>query len=187
MRWAGANLMRLDVTRRSAPEWAIERHVRVAREIGCRGLETRMVSGKLLRPDLPLSERRRIADLVAAAGLEICVVSSDCRFVKPTAIARSREIDRWTGFINLAQEWGASIVRVFGGRYDYTVPPSEADSWVEEGLCAMCAMPETDGIRVALETHDDFNSRVRGGRILRSAGTTGCRGRVRYGPSSCSG
>jgi len=105
---------------------------------------------------------------VAAAGLEICVVGSDCKFVKPTAIARSREIDRWTGFINLAQEWDAFTVRVFGGRYEYTVPLSEADSWVEEGLCAMCAMPETDGICVALETHDDFNSRVRVGRIFRS-------------------
>ncbi len=160
--------MRLAVTTYSAPSWTIDEHARVAREIGCDGLEIRMLAGQPLTPDLPAAERRRIAEVVADAGLEICVVGSDCRFAQPEARHRSREVDRAAGFIELAGEWGAPVVRVFGGREGAAAPQTEADGWVAEGLRA-AAQAAPRGIRVALETHDIFCSAVRVGGVVRTA------------------
>lgn len=160
--------VRLAVTTYSAPKWTIDEHARVAREIGCDGLEIRMLAGQPLTPDLPAAERRRIAEVVANAGLEICVVGSDCRLAQP-ATPRASEVDRASGFIELAREWGAPVVRVFGGAQSADAPAAEADAWVAEGLRAAAAHAAPHGVRVALETHDVFNSAVRVGGIVRAA------------------
>lgn len=164
----GTPHMRLAVTTYSAPAWTIDEHARVAREIGCHGLEIRMLAGQPLTPDLPAAERRRIADVVADAGLEICVVGSDCRLAQPGEL-RASEVDRAAGFIELAREWGAPVVRVFGGAQSADAPQAEADAWVAEGLRAAAEHAAPHGIHVALETHDVFNSAVRVGGIVRAA------------------
>ena len=46
---------------------------------------------------------------------------------------------------------------------------TEADAWVVEGLRAAAVYAEPHGVRVALETHDVFNSAVRVGGIVRAA------------------
>ncbi len=160
--------MRLAFTTYSAPAMTIEQYARLARETGCEALEIRMLAGEPLPPDLLPAERRRIADVVSAAGLGICVVGSDCRFALPTAEERSRQIDRAKGFIELAQDWGTSLVRVFGGRYDQAIPTDEANAWVIEGLGAAAAAAEQSGVRLALETHDHFNTAARVGRVVRT-------------------
>ncbi len=164
----GISPVRLAVTTYSAPSWTIDEHARVAREIGCDGLEIRMLAGQPLAPDLPSAERRRIAEVVAEAGLEICVVGTDCRLAQP-ARERAREVNRAAGFIELAREWGAPVVRVFGGAQSAEAPPAAADAWVADGLHAAAEHAAPHGIRVALETHDVFNSALRVGGIVRAA------------------
>ncbi len=160
--------VQLAVTTYSAPQWTIDEHARAAREIGCHGLEIRMLGGQPLTPDIAAGERRRIAEVVADNGLEICVVGSDCRLAQP-ATPRASEVERAAGFIELAREWGAPVVRVFGGAQSADAPPAEADAWVVEGLRAAAAYAEPHDVRVALETHDVFNSAVRVGGIVRAA------------------
>ncbi len=164
----GDRLVRFAFTTYSAPDLTIEEHARVAREIGCEALEIRMLAGQPLPPDVPPAERRRIADVVSAAGLSICVVGSDCRFAQPTKEERSREVDRAQGFIELARDWNTPLVRVFGGRYDQSIPDGEANGWVIEGLGAAAKIAEQYGVRLALETHDYFNSAARVGSVVRA-------------------
>jgi len=90
--------VRLAVTTYSASQWTIDEHARVAREIGCHGLEIRMLAGQPLTPDLPAAERRRIAEVAADSGLEICVVGSDCRLAQPET-QRASEVARAAGVV----------------------------------------------------------------------------------------
>lgn len=162
--------MHLAFTTYSAPELTIEEHVRLACEIGCEALEIRMLAGEPLPSDLLASERQRIRDVVGDAGLRICVVGSDCRFARSEPSDRAREVDRALGFVDLARDWEAGLVRVFGGRYDQTVPADEANGWVIQGLGAAAKAAQHTGVRLALETHDDFNSAARVGDVVRAIG-----------------
>ena len=161
--------MRITYTTYSAPAWSIEEHIRVAKQMGCEGLEFRMLDDQPVEPNMPQDERRRIADLCAQAGLEICVVGSDCRFAIVDPAERREQVERATRFVELADEWGAPIVRVFGGRHSADLPADEVNRWVAEAVREVAAAADQYGIQVALETHDDFRAGARVARVLQAA------------------
>ncbi|MBM4436855.1 MAG: sugar phosphate isomerase/epimerase [Actinobacteria bacterium] len=140
---------------------------------GCQGLELRTLAGTPVTPDLSAAERRRIQELCAEAGIEICVVGSDCKLANPNQMARRAEIARAAGFVDLADGWGAAVVRVFGGRFEQSPPEPAVDDLLAAALREVAQQADEYGIQIALETHDAFSSGVRVGRILEKAAHPG--------------
>lgn len=158
--------MRVSFTTYSAPTWSLDRHIAVATETGCDGLELRNLDGQPIDPAMPEDRRSEIADAAAEAGLEICVVGSGSRFAFPSADERRREVERAIAFVELAHAWAAPIVRVFGGSYDPGPSDDEVNGWVAEALREVAVAADTFGIRLALETHDAFSTGQRVRRVL---------------------
>ena len=165
--------MRVTYTTYSAPAWSIERHIALASEMGCEGLELRNLDGQPIDPAMPEDRRSEIFDAVADAGLEICVVGSSSRFAFPSADERRREVERAVAFVELADTWDAPIVRVFGGSYDPGPSDDEVNGWVAEALREVAVAADVYGIRIALETHDAFATGQRARRVLDLADHTG--------------
>ena len=165
--------MRVSYTTYSAPAWSLERHIAVATETGCHGLELRNLDGQPIDPAMPEDRRTAIFDAIVDAGLEICVVGSGCRFARPSADDRRRAVEHAVAFVELADAWDAPIVRVFGGSYDPGPADDEVNGWVAEALRQVATAADVYGIRIALETHDAFATGQRVRRVLDLADHTG--------------
>ena len=165
--------MRVAYTTYSAPTWSIERNIAVAREIGCDALELRNLDGQSIDPAMPEERRNTILDMVIDAGLEICVVGSDCRFAMPSADDRRHAVERAVAFVELADAWDTPILRVFGGSYDPGPSDDEVNGWVAEALREVAVAADVYGIRIAVETHDHFSTGRRVRRVLDLADHTG--------------
>ncbi len=165
--------MRVSYTTYSAPAWSLERHVAVATELGCEGLELRNLDGQPIDPAMPEDRRAAIFEAVANAGLEICVVGSGARFALPAAADRRAAVQQAIAFVELADAWDAPIVRVFGGAYDPGPSDDEVNGWVAEALREVAVAADPYGIRLALETHDAFSTGQRVRRVLDLADHTG--------------
>ena len=165
--------MRVTYTTYSAPAWSLERHVTVATELGCDGLELRNLQGQPIDPAMSEPDRASIFEKVSDAGLEICVVGSGARFAIPSTAERRQAVDQAVAFVELADAWHAPIVRVFGGNYDPGPSDDEVNGWVAEALREVALAADAYGIRIALETHDAFSTGRRVRRVLDLANHTG--------------
>ena len=132
----------------ACPGWPLERCLEAAREYGYDGLELRLVDGELIDPGMPPGERSRIGRLLAGSGLGVVAVDSSVRLTDPSPPAETAAAIR--AFLELAVDWGAPLVRVFGG-------PGEA-SRVPRVLELVVPDAERLGVSVGLETHDSLSS-----------------------------
>lgn len=165
--------MRVSFTTYSAPAWPLERHIAVATDTGCDGLELRNLDGQPIDPAMPDESRAAIFEAVADSGLEICVVGSSARFAFPSPAERRQEVERAMAFVELADAWDAPIVRVFGGNYEPGPSDDDVNGWVAEALREVAVAADPFGIRLALETHDAFSTGQRVRRVLDLADHTG--------------
>jgi len=141
-------MTRIAYSNLAAPAWPLERAVEAVREYGFDGLELRLLDGEPIDVlELPASRRRT----VAAALSETTLVCLD------TSIELAGPLDRaLPAALELAREWGAGTIRVFGGEV------ADLDD-VARRLEPLLA----DDVVVALETHDAFASAARVAELLR--------------------
>jgi fatty-acyl-CoA synthase len=147
------------------PAWTLEQAVAEAGRLGYDGLELRLLDGEVIEPDLAMATRKRVAGLLRASGLGLAAVDSSVRLVADRPEADIESDIR--AFLELAVEWSAPVVRVFGGE----VPAGTTDERAVERAAAILnrIAPEAErlGVGVAIETHDAFASAVALAGILK--------------------
>ena len=131
----------------ACPSWTLEEALVKGREYGYRGVELRLVDGELIDDSMPAAERRRVGALLAESGLEVVAVDSSIRLTEGEPEVVAAEIAR---FVELASGWGSPLIRVFGGS-------GERDNAVRALRLAVRKAEQT-GVRIGLETHDEFSS-----------------------------
>jgi sugar phosphate isomerase/epimerase len=129
--------------------WTLERTLSAVGELGYDGLELRLLDGEPIDPtSVPPAARRRLVQS------EVPLVSLD------TSIELARPFDReLPTALELAEESGAPVVRVFGGE-------SPDLDGVAQRLEPALDLALALGVTVALETHDAFSSAALVGRLL---------------------
>lgn len=150
--------MKFAFTTYSCPDWDIEQIVHRAVTYGYAGVEFRMLAGAAVTPDMPESQRRRVKSLCADNGLDICVVGSGCRFSSDDPADRARNVEELGRFVELAVYWEAPLVRIFGGKHPAGVAKETVYDYVADSIAQAIPHAERAGIKLALETHDDFSS-----------------------------
>jgi len=142
----------------ACPGWSLERCLQAAREYGYDGLELRLVDGELIDPAMPRQERERIGGLLARSGLGLVALDSSVWLTDPAPPAETAAAIR--AFLELAVEWRAPLVRVFGGDGDVARVSEVLDMAVPDA--------ERLGVSVGLETHDSLSSAAAVAEALRA-------------------
>jgi sugar phosphate isomerase/epimerase len=139
----------------ACPGRQLEETLALGVRAGYEGVELRLIDGELIDPGMSAQARRRVAGACARAGLPIVAVDSSIRVAAP---ADPRGILAQIGaFLDLAAEWGAPTVRVFGGEL-----PGAAFARQERLASAAGVLRRASdlagrlGVRVGIETHDAF-------------------------------
>jgi len=147
--------MKLAFTTLACPKWTLEQAADAAKRYGYEGLELRLLDGELLQPNLSIEARRRVRKVSKDSGIPIMCVDTSVRIAQPDATERAAQTRDGLALLEMAAEWGAPFIRVFGG------PPegaAEADviSAAVECLAALAKRGRELGVSAVLETHDAF-------------------------------
>ena len=147
--------MRFAYSTLACPGRRLEEALELGAEAGYEGVELRLIDGELIDPRMSAQDRRRVADACARAGLPIVAVDSSIRVAAPADPGGT--LTEIGAFLDLAAEWNAPTVRVFGGEL-----PGEPAARQERLAAAAGLLEEASdragraGVRVGVETHDSF-------------------------------
>ncbi|MBI3971211.1 MAG: sugar phosphate isomerase/epimerase [Chloroflexi bacterium] len=140
------------------PQWSIEQVAESARAMGYDGVELRLLGGEVIPPDLPAADRRRVRQVLGDAGIEIACLDTSARFTAPAAAERRKQEVDVRAYLELANEWGAPIIRVFGGNLVEGSTEEDGIAYLAESLNSLAPDAERAGVTIALETHDAFSA-----------------------------
>jgi sugar phosphate isomerase/epimerase len=125
----------------------------LGRSWGYSGIELRLIDGELIDPSMPAADRIDVKRTVAAAGLPVVAVDSSIRLTDEEA---GPELAR---FLELASDWEAPLVRVFGGAL--AAAPTVRQEQLRAAarvLESRAPLAERLGVAIGVETHDAFSA-----------------------------
>jgi sugar phosphate isomerase/epimerase len=150
--------MKLAFSTLGCPAWSLDRVTAAVRDLGYDGIELRLLDGEVIPPDLPAPERQRVKRQLAEAGVAVACLDTSARFTAPDPEARRRQEDDVRRYLELANEWETSLVRVFGGNLASGQSEAEGVALLAESLERLAPDAERAGVTVCLETHDAFSA-----------------------------
>jgi sugar phosphate isomerase/epimerase len=159
--------MKLAFSTLGCPGWSLDQALRAAQELGYQGIQLRLLDGEVIPPDLPVSERRRVAAAFRRAGIEMACLDTSARFTAPDPAARRRQEDDVRAYLRLANEWETPMLRVFGGNLAEGSTEAQGVAYLAESLGNLTPDAERAGVTIALETHDAFSAGRTVAEVLR--------------------
>jgi sugar phosphate isomerase/epimerase len=135
------------------PDATLATATALGRSWGYEGVELRLVDGELIDPSMSAGSRAAVKQTVAAAGLPIAAVDSSVRLTDDEPGAELRQ------FLELASDWEAPLVRVFGGALPDGEPDRQA-TLVRAAQVLEASVPTAErlGVAIGVETHDSFSA-----------------------------
>jgi sugar phosphate isomerase/epimerase len=125
----------------------------LGRSWGYAGVELRLIDGELIDPAMSAQARAQVKRTLVAAGLPTVAVDTSIRL---TGEAPGTELRR---FLELASDWEAPLVRVFGGELPSEGPARRAQLEAAARMLAEAApAAERLGVGIGVETHDSFSA-----------------------------
>lgn len=123
-----------------------------------------MLDGAPISGAIPASERARVRRVLARARLPVVALDSSVRVAaSPDAATALGELRL---MLELACEWEAPVVRVFGGDWDAGRAREAAIAQAREVMGEAADMARRLGVTVALETHDRFSDVALAAEVL---------------------
>jgi sugar phosphate isomerase/epimerase len=134
------------------PDASLARAVSLGRASGYGGVELRLIDRELIDASMSGPARAEVKRTVTAAGLPVVAVDSSVRL---TGEDPGPELHR---FLELASDWEAPLIRVFGGPLADEEPARRAQlAAAARVLDAAVPAAERLGVAVGVETHDAFS------------------------------
>jgi sugar phosphate isomerase/epimerase len=119
-------------------------------ECGYEGIELRLIDGELIDPEMSPSDRERVRR--AVGRLPVVAVDSSIR------VTADDPVPQIVAFLELANEWSAPVVRVFGGALPESAPErAKAMEKAADALTEAASVAERLGVGIGVETHDSFS------------------------------
>ena len=158
--------MRLCYSNLACPDWSFERTVEAVAAYGFDGLEVRLFDGEVVTPGTSAQARRRAEAALRSSGVAVAALDTSLRLSE----GRRPFLEGVAAMAEIAQQWGAPLIRVFGGPLPAGHLEREA-ALEEAGALLVEAAPVAarHGVGIALETHDDFSSAHVVARVMQMA------------------
>ena len=154
----------------SAPTADLDELFAIAREYGYTGIELRLDSNHRhgVETSLAADQRRAVAKTLSASDITTCALACSCRFADAGANAGQVRIAK--DVVDLADDIGVPIVRVFGGKIPDGVTREAAADAVVEALSEIGDHIGQRNVTVCLETHDDWRDPHAVADVIRRVG-----------------
>ncbi len=135
------------------PDATLASAASLGRSWGYSGIELRLIDGELIDPAMPAADRTQVKRTVTASGLPVVAVDSSIRLTDDDP---GPELAR---FLELASDWEAPLVRVFGG----ALAAAQTDRQKQLRAAARVLessvpLAERLGVAIGVETHDAFSA-----------------------------
>ncbi len=147
--------MKLSFATLGCPNWTLEQIAANARAMGYDGVELRGSPGEHIGPEETPAACARIRELFASHGVAITAIMGYTRFTVTDPAARAAGRAALEMFIDVAQAIGCPVIRVFGGQLEGADLAANIGR-VVEALKPLADTAQRSGVRLALETHDDW-------------------------------
>jgi len=136
------------------PDATLASAVSLGRRWRYAGVELRLIDGELIDPSMSAADRARVMATVTAAGLPVVAVDSSIRLTSDDD--PGPQLRR---FLELASDWEAPLVRVFGGPLAPAGPARQQQLRAAARVLASNApLARRLGVAIGVETHDDFSA-----------------------------
>jgi sugar phosphate isomerase/epimerase len=135
------------------PDATLASAASLGRSWGYSGIELRLIDGELIDPAMPAADRTQVKRTVTASGLPVVAVDSSIRLTDDDP---GPELAR---FLELASDWEAPLVRVFGGAL--AAQQTERQKQLRAAarvLESSVPLAERLGVAIGVETHDAFSA-----------------------------
>ena len=152
-REASISTTRIAFSTLAFPDADLAAAVSLGRSWGYAGVELRLIDGDLIDPAMSAAARARVKQILVAAGLPAVAVDSSIRLTGEDPGPELRQ------FLELASDWEAPLVRVFGGALPGDGPGRRAR--LEAAMRVLEeATPTAErlGVAIGVETHDSFSA-----------------------------
>jgi sugar phosphate isomerase/epimerase len=147
--------MKLSFATLGCPNWTLEQIAANAQTMGYDGVELRGTPGEHIGPEESPAACARIRELFASHGVAITAIMGYTRFTVTDPAARAAGRAALEKFIDVAQAIGCPVIRVFGGQLEGADLAANIGR-VVEALKPLADKAQRSGVRLALETHDDW-------------------------------
>jgi sugar phosphate isomerase/epimerase len=136
------------------PDATLASAASLGRSWGYSGIELRLIDGELIDPSMPAARRAQVKRTLAAVGLPVVAVDSSIRLTGDDPGPELRQ------FLQLASEWEAPLVRVFGGGPVADSSPASQEQLEIAAGVLQDAVPIARrlGVSIGVETHDAFSA-----------------------------
>jgi sugar phosphate isomerase/epimerase len=141
-----------------APNWSLEETATQAREYGYDGVDLRLIDGDTITVESVKSNRPRIKKLFPAATLPVAVLATSVRLATRDPAVRGQTLDEGHQWIDLAAELGVSVIRFFAARNPPELDLEASILAVGEMLASLGDHAAQAGVKIGVETPDEFAS-----------------------------
>ena len=147
--------MKLSFATLGCPAWNLEKIAAEAARMGFDGVELRGQPGEHIGATETPESRRAIRELFRSKGVAISAIMGYSQFTSGDDEARRKQIDGTIAMVKLAHDVGCPILRIFGGKLeagDREAGVARVTAALKEAGAAAAGL----GVKLALETHDDW-------------------------------
>ncbi|MGQ0603654.1 MAG: sugar phosphate isomerase/epimerase family protein [Anaerolineales bacterium] len=152
----------------ACPAWDIATVLTRAAEYGYNGLEWRGGDHGHIQPGMSSAKKTLLRQMSADKGLTAIAITAYTSFVSDDAGVRQANVAELCRYADLAAELGAQCVRAFVGELPSGVDPATTYERVTACLATAAEYAHGQGVRIALEPHDDFVRSLAIAPILRA-------------------
>jgi len=163
--------MRLSFMTFACPDYELHEVLAAAAKFGYAGVEPRVTAGHEhgIEPVAPAQARASARKAFQDAGIEIACIATSCRFASLERSEREKNRSQLMRHLELASDLGARRIRVFGGKRAEGLDLDQAIQIVAEDLFSCADFAAQHGVKICLETHDDFSLGSSVGKVLQKA------------------
>lgn len=158
--------MKFTLNTLGAPGWTLEETARNARAYGYSGVDLRLLDGELISLELVHANCDRLRTLFPADELPLVVLATSVRLATTERLTRQKTLDEAHAWIDYAAELHVPVIRYFAARNPPELDLERSIQAVGEMLALLSDHAAAAGVKVGVETHDEFASAATVARAL---------------------
>ena len=150
--------MKFTLNTLGAPGWDLETTARNARAYGYDGIDLRLLDGEVITLESVRGNRQRLRSLFRPHDLPISVLPTSVRLATKEPSIRKETLDEGHQWIDLAADLQVPVIRFFAARNPPELDLEASIQAVGEMLALLGDHAAQAGVKIGVETHDEFAS-----------------------------